>query len=349
MCPTASARNRRRSLDLPAVEASDAEATNRLLTVVVPSHRRPRGLTTLLDALALQTLPPEQWEVVVAHTYDTRDAARLLDGHKLAREGRLRHIAIDPASARATRQRNAAWRASRGTLIAFTDDDCRPDARWLERLVAKAHKHPGAIVQGTTRPDPRDEEAFASPHVRTIWVEAPGRDTQTCNILYERGLLERIGGFDVSFPAPAGEDIDLALRAQKAGAVLVGAPEAVVYHEVDALSLPEKLRHDEKWEHLVYLVKLHPEFRRTHCTFGLWWKREHAAAALALAALLAAPERPWALAGLTPYYMVERYRHGPSRRGRLRAIREMPVHWLVEIAEIGRFVRGSLRYRTLVL
>jgi GT2 family glycosyltransferase len=185
--------------------------------------------------------------------------------------------------------------------------------------------------------------------VRTIWVESPGRNTQTCNILYERALLERIGGFDESFPAPAGEDIDLALRAQAAGGVLVGAPEAVVYHQVEALSLAEKLRHDGKWQHLAYLVKLHPEFRRQQCVLGLWWKREHLGAALALAALAAAPARPWALVGLWPYYMAERKRHGTSARARRRAIREMPAHWLVDVAEIGRFVRGSVRYRTIVL
>ena len=158
--------------------------------------------------------------------------------------------------------RNLGWRAARGELIAFTDDDCRPAPDWLERLVERALEYPGAIVQGTTRPDPRDESAFASPHVRTIWVEAPGRDTQTCNILYERAQLARIGGFDERFPAAAGEDIDLALRAQASGAVLVGAPDALVYHAIDALSLREKVQHDRKWAHLVYLVKRHPELRR---------------------------------------------------------------------------------------
>jgi glycosyltransferase involved in cell wall biosynthesis len=316
---------------------------------VVPSHGRPDGLTQLLDALAAQTLARERWEVVVVHTYEPALAADLLERHELARAGVLRHIAIDPDSARATRQRNIGWRHARGALIAFTDDDCRPAERWLEGLVACAAEFPGAIVQGTTRPDPLQAAALSTPHVRTIWVEAPGRNTQTCNILYERDLLERIGGFDEAFPAPAAEDVDLALRALAAGAVLVGAPEAVVYHAVDALSLREKLRHDAKWEHLPLLVKRHPAFRWQQCVLGLWWKREHLGALLALAGLAAAPRRPWALAGLWPYYMVERKRHGESLPGRVRALREMPAHWVVEIAEIGRFVRGSVRYRTLVL
>lgn len=327
----------------------DEQAVDPLVTIVVPSHRRPERLTTLLDALAGQTLPRERWELVVVHTYEPADATRLLDQHELGRAGVLRSLAVDPGSARATLQRNIGWRSGRGRLVAFTDDDCRPEPVWLEHMVARALDYPGAIVQGTTRPDPREADAFASVHVRTIWVESPGRDTQTCNILYERALLERIGGFDERFPAPAGEDVDLALRAQAVGAILVGARDAIVYHAVEALSLREKIAHDRKWEHLAYLVKRHPSFRAQQCVFGIWWKREHLAAVLALAALAAAPRRRWALAGLWPYYMAERRRHGTSVEGRLRAIREMPAHWLVELAEIGRFARGSVRYRTVVL
>ena len=59
-------------------EAQDADP---LVTVVVPSHRRADGLTTLLDALAGQTLPRERWELVVVHTYDAHDADRLLEAH----------------------------------------------------------------------------------------------------------------------------------------------------------------------------------------------------------------------------------------------------------------------------
>jgi glycosyltransferase involved in cell wall biosynthesis len=334
---------------LPAVGPRHAKATDRLVTVVVPSHGRAEGLKEVLDALAAQTLSAHLWEVVVAHTYAPDVVRGVLDGHELARAGLLRHIAVDPSEARATRQRNLAWRAGRGRLVAFTDDDCRPEPTWLERLIDRAAEYPGAIVQGTTRPDPRHEAAWSSAYVRTIHVEAPGRDTQTCNILYERELLERIGGLDEDFPAPAGEDIDLALRAQAAGAVLVGAPDAVVYHAVEGLSLRDRVRHDAKWEHLVFLVKRHPAYRWQRCVLGLWWRREHLGAMLALAAIAAAPRRPWALAVVSPYYMMERMRYGESRRGRVRAIREMPVRCLVEIAEVGRFVRGSLRYRTVVL
>ena len=46
---------------------------------------------------------------------------------------------------------------------------------------------------------------------------------------------------------------------------------------------------------------------------------------------------------------LERWRHGPTARAQLRAIREIPGHWVVETSEVGTFLLGSLHYRTLVL
>ena len=145
-----------------------------------------------------------------------------------------------------------------------------------------------------------------------------------------------------------GEDVDLGLRARAAGASLVAAPEAVVHHAIEPLTTRERIRENEKWEHLVLLVKKHPELR-DDMPLRVFWKPEHLHAALALAALAGARRRPWMLLGLLPYYRTERLRFGPSPRGRLRALRLMPVFWLVELAEIRTFARGSLRHRTLVL
>jgi GT2 family glycosyltransferase len=317
------------------------------VSVVVASHDRATRLVTLLDALAAQTFPRQRWELIVVHTYDPDEASALLDGHELGRSGLLRHQRVDPSVGSPAFQRNLGWRDARAPLVAFTDDDCRPREDWLERLVTAAHDAPGAIVQGATRPDPQEKEFLWATHVRTLHVDPPGRFTQTCNILYERALLDGLGGFDEV--AITGEDIDLALRAQDAGAPLVGQPEALVYHAVEALTLREKLRSNEKWQHLAYVVKRHPELRRD-CHMGVWWKTEHLYAAIALAGLVAGTRRPWVapLAAL-PFYRFMRPRFPDSPRAYLQMARRMPELWLVELHEIGVFLRGSVRYRTLLL
>ena len=46
------------------------------------------------------------------------------------------------------RARNLGARAARGRLLAFTDDDCRPEPGWLAALEAALAARPGAMVGG---------------------------------------------------------------------------------------------------------------------------------------------------------------------------------------------------------
>ena len=313
-------------------------------SVVVASHGRPARLAVLLEALAGQTLPSDTWELIVVHTYQPSPAVLRGDSPRAPRN--LREIRVDVSRASPAFQRNVGWRAARGRLVAFTDDDCRPEPDWLDRLVTSAAASPGAIVQGATRPDSRELHNFSSVHARTVEVDPPGPFAQTCNILYGRAQLERVGGFDEE--AVTGEDIDLALRVRADGATLVGEPRAVVYHAVEPLTMRERIRSNRKWRYLPYVVKNHPSLR-ARCLWGVWWKVEHAKAVLALIGLLASVRRPWALLAVLPYYRIHRHRFGKGPRASLGRARRIPEMWLVDIAEVGTFVEGSIRYRTLLL
>ena len=315
------------------------------VSVVVPSHARHLRLLWLLNALEEQTFS-EPWEVIVVHDYDTATSERVLDRHPLAHAGHLRHMAIEPGTGSPSRQRNIGWRAARGPLVAFTDDDCRPEPDWLERLVAAARAAPGAVVQGSTRPDPLESRVFAAPHVRTLHIDPVNAYRQTCNILYARALLERLGGFDER--AVAGEDVGLSLRAEAAGAEIVPAAGARVYHAVESHSLPGIVRQNLKWRHLAYLVKRHPEFRR-ELPLGVFWDREHLLTAGALiGAVGAARSRPLALLAL-PYVVNSSRRRGPRPRSRALALAEVPGQAARQVAEVAGLAAGSMRRRTLVL
>jgi hypothetical protein len=340
------ARTRTRSDNRLRRVRAEAAQTTPDVSVVVASHRREARLRTLLDALAAQTFPRGRWELVVAHTYEAATAAGLFDDHELTRSGVMRAVAADPSNARPSVQRNAGVAAARGRLIVFTDDDCRPEPDWLESLVARYEESGAPIVQGATRPDPLEADRLLRPHVRTLFIDPPSGRAETCNILYERELFERVGGFDER--ATTGEDMDLALRAQAAGARVVGAPEALSYHGVDALSIPEKIRSQYKWQHLAYVVKRNPVLREG-CEWGIWWKPEHLRATVALVGMIGARRRPWMLLAVVPYLRLERWRHGPGKRQQLRSLREAPAHWLIEIVEVGTFAVGSVRYRTILL
>jgi GT2 family glycosyltransferase len=312
------------------------------VSVVVPSHGRPVRLARLLDALAAQTLARERWELIVVHD----DAAQTLAGAPQTLP--LRDIRVAPRERGPARQRNLGWRAARAPLIAFTDDDCRPQPGWLEALVAAAAEHPGAIVQGATEPDPDDRPALASPHARTIEVDPPGRFAQTCNILYPRAVLEAVGGFDERLPAPAGEDTDLALRARAAGAPYVGARDARVFHAVEAYGLLGAVRLAFKWRHLAFVVRRHPEVRAWFA-LRVFWREAHLRLCLALAGAALARRHPLAAALCLPYLRDRLGVRGTGPRARLTAARELPARAAVDLAEIATMLWGSARYRTFVL
>ncbi|MDX6583412.1 MAG: hypothetical protein QOI10_2596 [Solirubrobacterales bacterium] len=318
------------------------------VSVVVPSHGRALRLWWLLNALEEQTLEPKRFEVVVVHDYDDAGFLGRLGEHPLAVAGLLRELRIEPGTGSPSRQRNIGWREARAPLIAFTDDDCRPEPGWLRALLDAAAASPGAIVQGATRADPLEKALFAAPHYRSLHVDPPNLYAQTCNIAYPRTLLDLVGGFDEAMPAPAGEDTDLALRAKEAGGEQVGAPEAVVFHAVEAFTLPEAVRLNLKWQHLAYVFRKHPQLR-DELVMGVFWRRSHAELALALTGLALARRSPLGALLAAPYVVRALNRRGRRRRSRVVSAVELPGQVVVDFAELLTMIRGSLRYGTPVL
>jgi glycosyltransferase involved in cell wall biosynthesis len=315
------------------------------VTVVVPSHGRHLRLRWLLNALEEQGYAGP-WDVVVVHDYPADVARRVLDDHPLSRDGALRHVAIAPGSGSPPRQRNLGWRLATGRAIAFVDDDCRPAPDWLELLVASVRDPDRDVVQGTTVPDDYERGIFAAPHVRSLRVEPPTPFVQTCNVLYPRRLLERLGGFDER--AIAGEDIELSQRAIAAGSAIVGAPRAVVHHAVESHTLAGIVRENLKWRHAPYVVKRHPGVRR-ELVLAVFWDRDHLLTAAMLAGLLGALRRRAALVLVVPYVLRSMGRRGRGLRRRMVAAAELPAQAIREAAEVAGMAVGSVRHGTFLL
>lgn len=320
-----------------------------LISVVVASHDRPLRLRWLLNALEEQTVERGSWEVVVAHDSRGPETGELLRSHPLAVAGTLRHVSFPPGPGPAEK-RNAAWREARAPLVAFTDDDCRPPAGWLANLLAAAGAHPGAVLQGSTQPDPDELElALRAPHARTQTIDPPTPWGQTCNMLYPRELLERLGGFDASFPLPAGEDTDLLQRAIAAGAPHVAVPGALTYHCVEPGSLRESVRVAWRWQALPLVLKRHPRLRAP-LPLRLFWKPQHAGLCLGLAALPLARRAPLlALAAWIPWVRAALPSYGSSPRGRLRAAGELPARLVVDAVETAGVAKGAVEHRSPLL
>lgn len=316
-------------------------------SVAVVSRGRPVRLRWMLNAFAEQTIDPDQFEVIVARDDADQDTRRVLETHILRATGGLREVAFPAHSLTRGAGRNAAWRVARAPLVLFTDDDCRPAVDWVARALTAADEHPGAILQGRTLPDP-DEDAtlFGAPWALSHVILPVTPWAQTCNIVYTRDLLERLGGFDEQMRV--GEDADLAARARRAGAVIVGAPQLLAFHAVEDHFLLGAIGSQGRSRDLAVLVKRNPELRRS-LLLGVWWKPEHAAFAAALCGLAARRRGRWAMGLSVPWIALSMRHRGRDARGVVRAISELPGHAAICAAEIAVLASGSLRERTLIL
>ncbi len=206
--------------------------SNPVITVVIPTFGRPRHLQACLTALAAQSLP-EPWEVVVVDDGSPQPLAGLITRWS----GRLDLRVIRQDNAGPAAARNRGVQEARGTFIAFTDDDCLPEPRWLETLLRAARERPGALVGGTTM-NGLTSELFASTSqliVDLVYAHFNADPDNAYfltsnNMLCAREGFLAIGGFDPSFPRAGAEDRDFCDRWRSAGWPFIWRPDARVEH-----------------------------------------------------------------------------------------------------------------------
>jgi GT2 family glycosyltransferase len=315
------------------------------VSVAIATRNRAARLPGLLAALAAQTLPAGDFEVVIVDDSSTDDTAAVLARLSDATSRRVRVITA-PVRRGPAAGRNAAWRAAAAPVVAFTDDDCRPSPEWLAAGLAAMAKGAGVVV-GRTAPDPAQRELLARPFSRSVDVTSV-RFFEGSNVFYRRADLEAVGGFDERYPHPAGEDTDLGLRVVEAGAAPAYAPDALVHHEVRVLGWTGALRDTRRWIDVPRVFGRHPRARRDLLHRTWFWKESHPPALLAVAGIALARRHPLALLLVLPWVR-HRTRVAPLCDGPRRRWVLLPMAFTVDLAEVAVMVQGSVRHRTLVL
>jgi hypothetical protein len=176
-------------------------------------------------------------------------------------------------------------------------------------------------------------------------VEGPSPWYETCNLAISRSVLEQIDGFDEAFVA-LGEDTDLGLRAEAAGAEHRYAEAALAYHAVLPRMLPGAIRDGwSRWETTPLVYRRHPGHRR-HLFARFFFNRSHAELALLVAGLFAVRRSPLlAAAAAVPYAIDGFHFEDASPRRIARHAVGLPSRLLADAALAAGFVRGGLRHR----
>lgn len=309
-----------------------------LVTVVVATHNRAGLLPWMLGGLAGQGA-----EVVVVDDASTDATPRVL-----AQAG-VTTVRL-PYNAGPGAARNAGWRRATTDVVAFLDDDCRPEPGWVDALASAVA---GAdVVQGRTIPDP-DASGRRGPWSHTMEIPRLTGSFETCNIAYRRELLERLDGFDESYRT--GEDVDLGCRAVDAGARVVFAADAVVRHDVSRSEWTGHVRRLRHRDGAVRAIAAHPRMRR-NLFHGLLFSEAHPPAVVAAAGIVVAlaphPTRARmgvAAALVAPYLAYRTFLGQVPHARKWTWPWVLPMAWAADLAEVAILVRASWRHRTLVL
>lgn len=195
------------------------------ISVVVCSYNGARLIGDCLLGLREQTYP--DYEVIVVDDGSTDATA------SIAKSYGVRVISTDNQGLSSAR--NVGLQAANGEIVAYTDDDARPDPDWLLYLAAAFQSSDYVGICGPNIAPPGDGAVAecvanapgAATHVLLTDTEAehiPG-----CNMAFRKARLQDIGGFDPQFRS-AGDDVDICWRLQERGWTLGFCSAAMVWH-----------------------------------------------------------------------------------------------------------------------
>ena len=215
---------------LGAVSSAFAEAPLQLdrwprISVVVCSYNGARTLRDCMEGLARLEYPDH--EVIVV------DDGSLDQVSSIAQEYCTRVIRTENRGLSSAR--NTGWQAATGEIVAYTDDDARPDPHWLTYLAYAFTTSEHAGIGGPNIAPAGDgsiadcvANAPGGP-VHVLISDRLAEHIPGCNMAFRKSALAALGGFDPIFRV-AGDDVDLCWRLQDQGGTIGFHAGAMVWH-----------------------------------------------------------------------------------------------------------------------
>lgn len=215
-------------------------------SVVIPAFSLERwpDLVAAVEGVAAQTVAPREVIVVVDHNPELLDRVRATFPH-------VRAIANEQERG-GNGSRNTAAAVATGDVLAYLDDDARPERGWLDAHL-QAYADPRVLgTGGAVLPSWRGgRPSRLAPELWWIigcsWTgtpqeRAPVRNTIGGNMTIRAGVLRAAGGFTNALGrtdhggrvSGTADETELCIRAaaQSGTGYFVHVPEAVVHHAV---------------------------------------------------------------------------------------------------------------------
>src|SRR5215218_1272602 len=195
------------------------------ISVVVCSYNGERTIRDCLEGL--QHLHYQDFEVIVVNDGSTDATAAIVQDYGFR--------SITTSNLGLSNARNTGMENATGEIVAYLDDDARPDPHWLTYLATTFLSTEHAGVGGPNLTPPGDGpialcvgKAPGNP-VHVLLSDQEAEHVPGCNMAFRKARLQAIGGFDPQFRV-AGDDVDVCWRLQQRGWTLGFSPAAAVWH-----------------------------------------------------------------------------------------------------------------------
>jgi glycosyltransferase involved in cell wall biosynthesis len=195
------------------------------VSVVVCTYNGAQTIRDCMEGLARLEYP--DFEVIVVNDGSTDQTAQIVSEYP------FRLISTENRGLSAAR--NTGMLAATGEIVAYTDDDARPDPHWLQYLAHSFKKYGFAGVGGPNVAPAGDglvadcvANAPGGP-VHVLLSDRLAEHIPGCNMAFRHDVLQEVGGCDPLYRV-AGDDVDLCWRVQQAGGALGFHPAALVWH-----------------------------------------------------------------------------------------------------------------------
>jgi glycosyltransferase involved in cell wall biosynthesis len=203
----------------------DRHASDPYVTVVIPTYRDWDNLRVCLEALSHQTVPADEFEVIVVNN----DPGASCPFDLPARNMKL----VAEARAGSYAARNHGLQIARGEIIAMIDSDCTPNPDWIEAGVRALETQKADLAGGkvTFEISPASTAAQMYDAVfnmqMALTIET-AHTAQTANLFARRMVFDTIGKFPSDLRS--GGDVVWTGKATGSGFKLIYAAEAEVFH-----------------------------------------------------------------------------------------------------------------------
>ena len=177
------------------MSATDAPYTP-TISVIIPTKGTAASLASCVQSILNERVV--QFELIVANQGDRSSVEHALGPFAADTRLRILHTPTRGISG----ARNAGAAAARGSLLAFTDDDCAATDRWLAALLACLERHPRAgIVFGRVSTPVYDRSlftipAYEPPETDQEWDRLVPFGVLGANMGVRRTAYDDVRGFD---------------------------------------------------------------------------------------------------------------------------------------------------------